>query len=452
MGQRGGRRAADALHHGHPGIGQLVLPGPAGELEDDLADLVEGRAADGMAPGLQPPHGGDGDGAIQGDLVLRGQTPALPGLREAGRLQEQAGHDAEGVVHLEEAHLFPVQPGPLEGQLGRAPGRLQVQGIRPVVQAETVRGHAGGQDVHRVLRVRPGLLSGGQDHRRGPVTDRGAVQQADGRVDHSGVEHVLPGDGLVLEEGVGVVPGVAVGVHREVDQGVFRRAVALEVEVHEPGVLADQGHAVGHLAAGVQGLGQGRGGDAVAHLLRAHGHGQVHLTAGHGQVGHPQGRRAAGCGRPHLHRLDPDQAGLVREEGRQVLLGLELIAEHVAGVEGVHPVHPGIGHGQAHHPGGQLPQAFLGSLLDGHLADPYDAHVAQTFGHDRGGKAGGVGARKGPVLALAPGFGPGSQGECCCGQDITKPEQVQTGPAFPASAGLCAPPGQGRSVAVSSGQ
>ncbi len=47
--------AADVLGHADPRIGDLVGPGLAPQLLDDLHDLVDARRADGMPRAFRPP-------------------------------------------------------------------------------------------------------------------------------------------------------------------------------------------------------------------------------------------------------------------------------------------------------------------------------------------------------------------------------------------------------------
>ena len=166
------------------------------------------------------------------------------------------------------------------------------------------------------------------------------------------------------------------GVNGEIGKGVFRRFIAVEIHPHQLGVAADEGRAARQFLFGVEGLGQGRGCHTLAHLFNANGNCQTGLAAGHGKVGHAQGGGPGSRGRFHLQRFNAVQSSLIGNQGGHVLLSLKLVAQHVAGEQGLHPLHPGICHGLARRQRAQLAQTTRAGFDDFNLADPNDAYRA----------------------------------------------------------------------------
>jgi len=119
VGEHGCPGPANALHHAYLGPSHLALSGVPGQLEHDLAGLVERSGANGVATGLEAAHRGDGDLAAQADPAFVGKPPALSWRPKSHGFQLQACHDAECIMHLEEIDIVSVDIRLAEGLLGR---------------------------------------------------------------------------------------------------------------------------------------------------------------------------------------------------------------------------------------------------------------------------------------------------------------------------------------------
>ena len=111
--------------------------------------------------------------------------------------------------------------------------------MRAVVDAKAIGGHAGSQELHRLLGEAPRHLGRSQHHRCRAVADGRAIVQADGRADDARGHDLLDRHLPVLKEGIGIVRGIGVGVDRKMGEGVAGGLVLLEIELHQHRILAD---------------------------------------------------------------------------------------------------------------------------------------------------------------------------------------------------------------------
>ena len=183
------------------------------------------------------------------------------------------------------------------------------------------------------MRCTGRIGEGGQQNGRRAIADGRAVQEAQRGIYQARISHLRRCKLAILKHGVGIVARVVVGVDGKIGQGIRGQAVGVKIKLHQHRILAEQCLAVGHLAAGVQGLGQGGGGRLSAHFFHAYGHGKIDDAAGHGQVGDAQRGRSRCGGGAQLQRFNAGQSCLIRHQRGEMLLPLQLVAEHIAQVE-----------------------------------------------------------------------------------------------------------------------
>jgi hypothetical protein len=69
--------ATDVLDERYCGVFDLVRPGCTGELQIRFHQLIHARRTDRMATRLQPPHGRNGECAIQSNCPILAEMDAL---------------------------------------------------------------------------------------------------------------------------------------------------------------------------------------------------------------------------------------------------------------------------------------------------------------------------------------------------------------------------------------
>src|SRR5262245_4348182 len=124
-----------------------------------------------MATRFKAAKGRNRQRTAQADFVLGGHTPALAPRRKADRLQQQAGHDAESVVNLEQINIAAVHVGLAEGIVGRLSRGKEVERILPVVESKPIGGNTGAKNFNRLVGVSPRLVTASQNNGCRTITD-----------------------------------------------------------------------------------------------------------------------------------------------------------------------------------------------------------------------------------------------------------------------------------------
>ncbi len=268
----------------------------------DVGDHPDARGADGVAAGLEPARGVDGEIRAELGDAAGGELPALARLGEAQVLVVHNLGDREAVVALGDVDLLGGvrHAGHLVGRLGRlargaegreVPGRVEL-GV-PV---------PGGHRIGDAAEDRVGVgelgrqVSAREDRRGGAVGRRAAVEEPE-RLRHLGLLLVLLGGDLLLEVRLGVERAVVVVLQRHGPERLLRRAVLLHVAGGQEREHPRRGPSLGeHRVSPVHGLGhEAPPRRDLAHLLRSDRQDQVVLARGHRE------RRVP-------HRLDPGGA------------------------------------------------------------------------------------------------------------------------------------------------
>ena len=305
-------------------------------------------------------------------------------------------------MHLEEADVAAMHVGAPERLVRRSRRCRESQRVVAVLDPEPVRHHGRTEHADGAVRGRARLARAGHHHCCRAVADRRGVVEAQRSTHHGRRVHIRGRDHPVVEEGVRVVVRVRVGVQGEAVEVGDAQPVAVQVQLHQPGILAEQRGSRAYLALGVQRLRErGHHVRAVAaHLLDAECDRDLRLAAGNREVGHPQSGCAGGCGRPHLQGLRPDQPGLVRDQAGDVLLALQLIGQHVADEQRVGAVRARVGQRPAHGRCAEFAQRELARPEHRQLADAHDADAGV---HRSPAPGPGSNARRGVVTSVGRG-------------------------------------------------
>ena len=214
----------------------LALPGAAGQLLEDLADLEQRRGLRRVAERQAPAAAVDVVELAAGDGGRR-----LAGPAQAHRL---VGHElgvGERAVDLEHVELLSRAPGALERLVGRlADPRIPSQRLaeRDVVGVVVALAPAGQG------RARPPALArhvlGADDDRRRPVGPRRRLELVDRRADDARGEHLVDGERLA-QLGARVACGVGAQAHAQLGDGGGLDRVVVEVALGGQRVERDDG-------------------------------------------------------------------------------------------------------------------------------------------------------------------------------------------------------------------
>lgn len=142
----------------------------------------------------------------------------------------------------------------------------------------------------------------------------------------------------LLKERKGIRAGVIMSDYREVNQAILGDIVAVKVQPHKFRIFADHRCTVGDLSPCVECLGQHRGSDTLAHLLRAYSTRQVGFAARHRKICHSYRCGTTSHRRTNLQCFHTEELGFFRYKGCDMLLVLHLIGQHIAGIKSIDPV------------------------------------------------------------------------------------------------------------------
>ncbi len=220
-------------------VGMLALAAFATQLSRQLTDLADAGRTDRMAHRQQTARGADRDTAADVELALGELRRRVPDRSEPDGLDVQQLLDGERVVQLDHVEISGGDPGVAERDAGRLTGE---RGVEVLASVDGLGSRRRGQhaDCSTVVEAEPGDRSVGcDDHGRGALADRAALQSGERSADEGWCEDFVERPRLLALR-VRVQRTVLAVLHSHECELLVGRAVVVHVTVREEGEVSER--------------------------------------------------------------------------------------------------------------------------------------------------------------------------------------------------------------------